>query len=410
MNRSITFCLFFLVGLMGTVTSCSSDAGKKAPSSYAKGSYGYDRDFLNQHAKNFIELANREGARVLVSADWQGRVMTSTAAGDSGKSFGWINYDLISSGVRKKQFNPIGGEERFWLGPEGGQYSLYFKKGDSFNIAHWQVPPVVDTDTYKMSRLDATKAAFSKTALLTNYGGTHFSIAINRTIQLLSRASLMYELQVQLPSSVHVVGYQSDNTITNTGTQNWKKENGLISIWLLGMMSPTPQTKVIMPFNPVPDPKAFITDDYFGKIPPGRLAVKDHVLYLRCDGKARGKVGIAPAIAKSPVGSYDFENNVLTLISFPVDKRGDYVNSKWEWQQQPYRGDAVNAYNDGPLKDGSQLGPFYEIESSSPVKELKKGESIHYRQITCHIQGSYAALKLLAKQLLDVDLDELKKW
>ena len=61
---------------------------------------------------------------------------------------------LISSGEKKKQFNPVGGEERFWLGPEGGQYSIYFQKGDSFNIAHWQVPPVVDTVAYDVLQSD----------------------------------------------------------------------------------------------------------------------------------------------------------------------------------------------------------------------------------------------------------------
>src|SRR5437870_13722942 len=95
-----------------------------------KGTYGYDRTFLKEHNRDIIELYNNSGARVLLSATDQGRVLTSTAQGDTGRSFGWINYDLIASEKRKKQFNPIGGEERFWMGPEGGQFSLYFKKGD----------------------------------------------------------------------------------------------------------------------------------------------------------------------------------------------------------------------------------------------------------------------------------------
>ena len=69
----------------------------------------------------------------------------------------------------------------------------------------------------------------------------------------------------------------------------------------------------------------------------------------------------------------------------------------------------VNSYNDGPLQDGSQLGPFYEIESSSPASELKRGEVQEYHQITCHLQGDYNSLRQLAKQLLGVELDDLKK-
>ena len=30
--------------------------------------------------------------------------------------------------------NVFGGEDRFWLGPEGGQFALYFKAGDPFDL------------------------------------------------------------------------------------------------------------------------------------------------------------------------------------------------------------------------------------------------------------------------------------
>jgi len=33
-----------------------------------------------------------------------------------------------------------------------------------------------------------------------------------------------------------------------------------------------------------------------------------------------------------------------------------------------------------------------------------------YKETTCHFQGDYAALSALAKQLLGVDLDDVKKW
>ena len=95
---------------------------------YAQGSYGYDAAFLKKPLNNTVELWNEDGARVLLTADYQGRVMTSSTDGDSGNSAGWINYDLIASGKFRSQFNPVGGEERFWIGPEGGQYSFYLKK------------------------------------------------------------------------------------------------------------------------------------------------------------------------------------------------------------------------------------------------------------------------------------------
>jgi hypothetical protein len=183
----------------------------------------------------------------------------------------------------------------------------------------------------------------------------------------------------------------------------------LLSIWLLGMFTPTPQTVVIIPFHPRADARSFITDDYFGKIPSDRLQVRDSVLFFTCDGKYRSKIGLSPMIAKPLAASFDFKNNILTLIIPAIDKNALYVNSKWEIQKEPYKGDVINSYNDGPLADGSQLGPFYEVESSSSTKELKMGGKLEYSEVTCHLQGDYNLLRQFARQLLGVDLDEIKK-
>ena len=403
-------CLFLT--LIAISCNNASEKNKTNPvvESLEKGTYAYDADFLRKHSTRLVELKNAEGtAKVLLSADYQGRVMTSTATGDSGTSFGWLNYELISAREKRKQFNPVGGEERFWMGPEGGQYSIYFKGGDSFNIQHWQVPAVIDTLGYDLAQSDAATAVFSKKAILTNYSGTAFNLEIKRKINLLNSNEVSAALKTTIPSDLHVVGFQTENNITNTGDNDWTKEKGLLSIWLLGMFTPTPQTVVIIPFNPVKDARNLITDNYFGAIPPERLQVKDSILYFTCDGKFRSKIGLSPLVAKPMATSYDFKNNVLTIVIPHVDKNATYVNSKWEIQKQPYKGDVINSYNDGPLADGTQMGPFYEIESSSPALALKKGQTGTYRQITCHLQGNYSSLKELAHQLLGVNLDELKR-
>jgi hypothetical protein len=412
-------CKRFLVclpPLFALLTACNSNDNKAGENnlskkdSATKGTYAYDVDFLKKHTTNVVELQNQEGnARVLLSADYQGRVMTSTANGDSGTSYGWINYNLIERKEKKKQFNPVGGEERFWMGPEGGQYSIYFKAGDSFNIAHWQVPAIIDTIPYDVVQSDKNQAVFTKKATVTNYSGTNFDVLISRKIALLDKSSIEEKLQLPIPSSVHFVGFETTNSIQNTGTEAWTREKGLLSIWLLSMMTPTPQTTVIIPFSPQKNARSFITDNYFGQIPPERLVVKDSVLFFTCDGKQRSKIGLSPVIAKNIAASFDFKNNVLTLLLLRVDKNGMYVNSKWELQKQPYKGDVINSYNDGPLQDGSQLGPFYEIESSSAASELKKGQVQEYQQTVCHLQGDYHALLDIAKQLLGVNLDEIKK-
>ncbi|MBC7827885.1 MAG: hypothetical protein H7122_09070 [Chitinophagaceae bacterium] len=412
MNR-ILQQIYWLHILIFTV-SCSNDSTQKihppAGASPSKGTYAYDLAFLKGQNESVIELYNDDStAKVLLSPAWQGRVMTSTATGDSGTSFGWINYDLLSSKEKKTQFNPVGGEERFWIGPEGGQYSFYFKKGDSFNISTWQVPAIIDTIAYQVMESNRSQAVFAGKATISNYSGNSFDFAIERKVILLNREVLAQQLGVTVDKDIQSVAYETVNKITNTGDADWAREKGLLSIWLLGMFTPTPQTVVIIPFQPLANASSFISDNYFGSIPSERLQVKDSVLYFTCDGKYRSKIGLSPMIAKPIAASYDFAKNVLTLVLPEVHRDAPYVNSKWEIQSDPYKGDVINSYNDGPLAEGGQLGPFYEIESSSPALELKKGMSGSYRQVTCHLQADYLTLKKFTLELLKVNLDECKR-
>jgi hypothetical protein len=371
-------------------------------------SYGQDLSFLQSHDKSIIELASPDGnSRAILSSRYQGRVMTTTSTGKEGNSYGWINYDLIQSGEINPQFNPIGGEERLWLGPEGGQFSLFFAPGDSFKIDNWQVPYVIDTITYKVTSKNDESATFEARGQLTNYSGNKFDIALMRTVELLGREDVGAELGVDLTNDVKVVGYRTTNRLENAGNEQWSKETGLVSIWLLGMLTPSPFTTVIIPFDKAADPTS-INTDYFGDIPSDRIAIKDGVLLLKADGNFRSKVGLPPHMLRSVAGSYDSERQILTIIKFSFEKGSAYVNNKWEIQSDPFDGDAVNAYNDGPLGNGSQLGPFYELESCSPAFELLPGQGISHPQVTFHFEGNQESLNYLMKTLLSTEINDLK--
>lgn len=403
----------FIIALIFILSACNNalqTENKNADTSYAKGTYGYDASFLKKHTKKVLELSSYDGqSKVLLSADYQGRVITSTATGDSGTSFGWMKYDLIASGKKQPHINAFGGEERFWMGPEGGQYSIFFKDKDSFVYDNWQVPAITDTVAFHVMQADKSKAVFAQQSTLTNYSGTVFNINIERSISLLSKQQAAEKLHADIPGSIHFVGFETENKITNTGAEDWTIEKGLLSIWLLGMFTPSAKTTVIIPFHALPNSKNFISDNYFGAVPAERLQINDSILFFTCDGKYRSKIGLSPLIAKPIAASFDFEKNILTIVLPQVDENAPYVNSKWEIQKEPYKGDVINSYNDGPLADGTQMGPFYEIESSSPALALRKNEAGIYRQSTIHLQGDYAALNELAKQLLGADLDSLKK-
>src|SRR5271170_8030602 len=152
-----------------------------------RGTFADDRDFLKKYGK-VVELF-KKNAKLLISIDYQARVMTSTANGDEGSSYGWINYSLIQSGKLKAHINPFGGEDRFWLGPEGGQYALYFKKGDPFDFEHWQTPALIDTEPFETVDADSVQASFKKTSSVINYQGFTFQIDIQRKIKLLDQSA-----------------------------------------------------------------------------------------------------------------------------------------------------------------------------------------------------------------------------
>jgi hypothetical protein len=88
-----------------------------------------------------------------------------------------------------------------------------------------------------------------------------------------------------------------------------------------------------------------------------------------------------------------------------------YVNSAWKIQDDPYSGDVVNSYNDGPASPGSgQLGQFYELESSSPAKELQSKESIEHTHRTLHFSGTEEQLDAICQGTLGVRLAEVRSF
>ncbi len=371
--------------------------------------FNKDITFLQKHTDAFVLSDSAGVAQIVVVPAYQGRVMTSTT-GD-GDSFGWINYELIASGNLQPHVNAFGGEERFWMGPEGGQFAIFFKKGDAFGLEDWQTPAVIDTETYDIVSQGKTYASFRKTTQLTNMSDTKLDVQIDRTIKMLDKPQVQEVIGISVPKSVKMVAFESENKLTNIGTNTWTKETGMLSVWILNMLKHSSETTVIIPFKSGPEstlgPK--VNDTYFGKVPAERLIVQDDVLFFNCDGQYRSKIGVSPKRAKNILGSYDAIEGVLTLVHYNLPEGvTDYVNSMWEYQQDPFSGDTVNSYNDGPPEPGKKpLGPFYEIETSSPAANLQPGQDITHYQRTIHLKGPKEDLNQIAIEALGVSLDEI---
>ena len=399
---------------MAVIGACNADNEKKNNgddgAKFRKGTFGYDLDFLRQHHKDIVVLGDSGQAQVIVAPAYQGRVMTSSAEGSKGLSFGWINHELIASGKYTEHMNAFGGEERFWLGPEGGQFSIYFKKGVEFKFDNWFVPKEIDTEPFQLVSSTKTEAKFEKEMHLENYSGNKFDLAVNRTIRLLDRASVDRTLGIAVPASVQAVAFESDNSITNKGSTTWDKKTGMLSIWILSMFNASEQTTVAVPYLQGDSSVLgkIVTDDYFGKVPTDRLKVENGLILFKADANHRSKIGLTPRRAFPIVASYDAVNSVLTIARFTLPPGvTDYVNSLWKIQDDPFAGDAVNSYNDGPI-DLKQMGKFYEIESSSPAAALAPGGSIQHLHRTIHLKGSKEELNKISMKLLRVNVDSIR--
>jgi hypothetical protein len=371
------------------------------------GTLGYDRSFLARHDEGLIVLLGSGEEEVVVSPKYQGKVFTSTDSVDGGPSFGWINYKAFDRPL-DAHMNAYGGEDRLWLGPEGGRFSLFFPQGAKMEFANWKTPAAFDSEPWVVAGRTTSSVDLKKDMMLSNYAGTRLNLTIDRQISLLDRAAIDSGLGLPADTGVAVVGYRTINTLTNTGGRAWTDTTGMPCIWMLDMMKPSPNTTIIIPYTDDSDTTMPATTDYFGQIPGDRIRQADGVLYFKADGKSRGKLGIHPARAKNVAGSYDAENKVLTIVSFDIDPHGRFLNQEWNTVKPPFSGDAVNAYNDGPLADGSQMGPFFELESVSPAAQLGPGQSLTHRHSVFHFTGSEAELDSVARKVLGVSIEQIK--
>ena len=375
--------------------------------------FASDLAFLQQHTKVIVLGDPGSAGEVVVAPEYQGRVMTSTTGGPGAPSFGWIGRAAIESARRQPHMNVFGGEDRFWLGPEGGQFALYFKTGDPFDLDHWQVPEAFDWGAWEIAKQSPTSVQFHKRMALANYSGATFDAEVDRTVRLLTQPEALAAIGVVPGADVRMVAFESSNTVRNAGSRSWDRKSGTVSIWILAQLSPSPATTIVLPISAGSAAAlgAPVKDDYFGKVPADRLVVKESVVFFRGDGQYRSKIGVPPRRALPIVGSYDAANHVLTIVTYtrPAGAQA-YVNSMWEIQRDPYAGDVINSYTDGPAAPGTPpLGPFYELETSSPALALARGERYTHVHRTFHFTGPEEELDAIARATLHVGLEEIKK-
>jgi hypothetical protein len=377
-----------------------------------QGTFGYDLHFLSKKDSALIVLSSPgEQAQVIVSPRYQAKVFTASAEGLNGKSLGFVNYKALDSEVIDEHMNGYGGENRFWLGPEGGKYSVYFQPGAEQVYDNWHTPSPIDTEAWEVVEAGRQSVSLKKEMEVTNYVGTRLKLLVNRTVSLIETAGIQSGLGIAIKPEVKAVAYTTENVITNRNNFEWTEKTGTICIWMLDMFIPAPRAVTIIPFNEGEEKELgkIVTSDYFGEIPSDRLKIKDRVIYLKTDGKYRSKLGLNGKRTHAIAGNYDPDARRLTVVTFDVDKDAVYLNQEWNPGKDPLTGDAMNAYNDGPLEDGSIMGPFLELESVSPAAFLQPAQSLSHKHSVYHFIGEAEALNPVAEKLLGVSTDEIKK-
>lgn len=377
---------------------------------YEKGTFGYDLRYLAAR-DSLVVLSDEKGeAQVIVSPGYQAKVFTSTVSGPGGPSLGYLNYKALEAEEINPHMNGYGGENRFWLGPEGGQYSVYFAPGVRQVYDNWHTPKPTDTEPWKVVSRGPRRVAMRKTMEVQNYKGVRLRIEAERSVHLFSTEQIASFLGIRLAKGVRCVGYATENKVTNRNGFAWTPETGTICIWMLDMFNTAPRSLTVIPFQKgdADELGKIATTDYFGEIPADRLKTEEQTLFLKTDGRYRSKLGMNARRTRAIAGNYDPDRQRLTLATFDVDKAGTYLNQEWNPAKDPLAGDVLNAYNDGPLEDGSLMGPFLEIESASPAAFLRPGESLAHHHQVFHFVGDEASLTPISETLLGVPIEKLK--
>jgi hypothetical protein len=275
-------------------------------------------------------------------------------------------------------------------------------------FSNWHTPASFDTEPWEVTFKSHVAVGMEKNMELVNYAGTRLKLRVVRTIQLLEEEEIRSLLGSPAGARAALVGYRTENTLTNTGDHAWTESTGAPCIWILDMFNPSEETVIVVPLKKGRSSGQAVTSDYFGPISSDRLNQQDNALFLKADGKSRGKLGVSGAMTLPVAGSYDYKNQVLTIVMFDVDPMAKYLNQEWDTVKPVFSGDAVNAYNDGPLDDGQQMGPFFELESVSPAAFLSPGASLSHQHSVFHVSGDEPSLDIIAKKVLGVSLTKIK--
>ena len=353
-----------------------------------------------------VELFENEGpSRLIVCPELQGKIICSSYNGSKGQKNGWVAEAFYNS--KKFDIKNIGGEDRLWIGPLGSQFSFYYQQIVPLSENNWKIPQDLSSGIFHVNSKTNSKISMHRSIQLTNFIGTKFKLKIERNLNILDKVEIENELSISLKPSIKYVAFESENKLTNDGQIPHLKETGLVSLWSAGMFQGTDDTFVIVPLEGNISKDSIYAS--MGKLTEERYRIEEDVLLFKTDGKYRSKIGVPSKFAPARYGCYSKSMNRLTLIEYTFNSTGKYSKTGPEFQKEPFIGEAIPVYNNGPMDlRMSKKSSFYELESLSSMEELKPGESINHSHKVYHFSADFKELQSLSKVLLGFDLIKLE--
>jgi len=343
-------------------------------------------------------LRGTDGQKVVVVVpSLAGRVLCTGSAGLVGPTDSYILEDQIRKGPIQTGpgviWNNVGGEERIWLGPEGGPHALFFSPGAAQRIENYWIPSALDLAPFQVTDVhrNGQYVTISAPASLNNYAGTHFDLEITRRIEILDDCPFSAGAYPEFAFT----GFESRTWVRNTGTQAWTRDSGALSIWTIGQFPGRRQTVVLLPFQPGAEAELgppISMDDYlrmfYPEHPPrreeiGRLG--EHCFQFRANGDVMAKAELPTRRCLGRIASLDPDRLEMRIVQASVYPTLDYACSfVLPTTADPYSGGAMSSFSAARNLDEQS---YYELESLSPALFLGPGETFCHVSRTYHLRG-----------------------
>ena len=171
--------------------------------------------------------------------------------------------------------NAFGGEDRLWLGPEGGQYSIFFRKGDPFDLEHWQTPPLIDSEPWPVAEQGPRHVVFRREGRLVNYSGTTFELPAS--IEPSGSWSATARHGCSACRSRRSSSWSPSSPRTSSSTPAWPPGRSRAACCRSGSWECSSRRRARpwwFPYREGPESELgpVVNDAYFGKVPADRLA------------------------------------------------------------------------------------------------------------------------------------------